>query len=163
LRYWILDKTEPNLERIRRLGRSCALFQIDRFQPIFAVGDVISFECLVNGISCERYVFDGRSARTPTGIFRSLVNSQRVSITHLRNPSGILDHANEILLVNSGRFVQIEGEEDLMVLQLAQVFDRGIILFGSMGGELRAVDLQTDRFELAQLLELCGTRTDVLV
>jgi uncharacterized protein (UPF0218 family) len=116
---------------------------ISQTQPrrITAVGDVVSRETLVAGITVNLRILDHISMRRPTAAF-----NLKVSRTYrVKNPSGVITlEAWETIkkaMKDNDALIVVEGEEDLLALPcIVESPDNCLVLYGQPSRGLVVVD-----------------------
>src|SRR5713226_3333305 len=118
---------------------------INETQPrrITAVGDVVSRETLVAGITVNLRIIDHISMRRPTAAF-----NLKISKTYrVKNPAGVITlEAQEALIV-------VEGEEDLLALPcIVESPNNSLVLYGQPSKGLVVVDTNSKAKDEASLI-----------
>src|SRR5712664_2635151 len=119
---------------------------ISQTQPrrITAVGDVVSRETLVAGITVNLRILDHISMRRPTAAF-----NLKVSKTYrVKNPPGVITlEAWETIkkaMKDNEALIVVEGEEDLLALPcIVESPDNCLVLYGQPSKGLVVVDTNT--------------------
>jgi uncharacterized protein (UPF0218 family) len=128
---------------------------ISQTQPrrITAVGDVVSRETLVAGITVNLRILDHISMRRPTAAF-----NLKVSKTYLvKNPAGVITlEAWETIkkaMKDNEALIVVEGEEDLLTLPcIVESPDNCLVLYGQPSKGLVVVDTNSKVKDEASLV-----------
>lgn len=111
--------------------------------PVFAVGDVVTYNLVRNGIIPEIAVIDGITMREPCNRTPHLPSSR----FEVENPAGMITgeliNTLKLALENRPSLVFVKGEEDLAVIPLVQIAPGGSAVFYGQPGEgvvVRIVD-----------------------
>jgi uncharacterized protein (UPF0218 family) len=128
---------------------------ISQTQPrrITAVGDVVSRETLVAGITVNLRILDHISMRRPTAAF-----NLRVSRTYrVKNPAGVITlEAWETIkkaMKDNEALIVVEGEEDLLALPcIVESPDNCLVLYGQPSKGLVVVDTNSKVKDEASLI-----------
>ncbi len=126
--------------------------------PVFAVGDVVTYNLVRSGIVPEMAVIDGITMREPCRRTPHLPSAR----FEVENPPGMITRELiDTLLVavkESPSLVFVKGEEDLAVIPLVRMLPKGSAVFYGQPGEgvvVRIVDDEAVRLaeELFSLFE----------
>jgi uncharacterized protein (UPF0218 family) len=128
---------------------------ISQTQPrrITAVGDVVSRETLVAGITVNLRILDHISMRRPTAAF-----NLKVSKTYrVKNPAGVITlEAWETIkkaMKDNEALIVVEGEEDLLALPcIVESPDNCLVLYGQPSKGLVVVDTNSKVKDEASLI-----------
>jgi uncharacterized protein (UPF0218 family) len=128
---------------------------ISQTQPrrITAVGDVVSRETLVAGITVNLRILDHISMRRPTAAF-----NLKVSRTYrVKNPAGVITlEAWETIkkaMKDNEALIVVEGEEDLLALPcIVESPDNCLVLYGQPSKGLVVVDTNSKVKDEASLI-----------
>jgi len=128
---------------------------ISQTQPrrITAVGDVVSRETLVAGITVNLRILDHISMRGPTAAF-----NLKVSKTYrVKNPAGVITlEAWETIkkaMKDNEALIVVEGEEDLLALPcIVESPDNCLVLYGQPSKGLVVVDTNSKVKDEASLI-----------
>ena len=128
---------------------------ISQTQPrrITAVGDVVSRETLVAGITVNLRILDHISMRRPTAAF-----NLKVSRTYrVKNPAGVITlEAWETIkkaMKDNEALIVVEGEEDLLALPcIVESPDNCLVLYGQPSRGLVVVDTNSKVKDEASLI-----------
>lgn len=126
--------------------------------PVFAVGDVVTYNLVRSGIIPEMAIIDGITMREPCNRTPHLPSAR----FEVKNPAGMI--TSELIetlflaLNESPSLVFVKGEEDLAVIPLARIAPKGAAIFYGQPGEgvvVRIVDEEARQFaeELFSLFE----------
>ncbi|ADN34874.1 Protein of unknown function DUF359 [Methanolacinia petrolearia DSM 11571] len=126
--------------------------------PVFAVGDVVTYNLVRNDVVPEIAVIDGITMREPC----SRTPRLRSSRFEVENPPGMItgELIDTLLLALESRpaLVHVNGEEDLAVIPLVKIVPDGSAVFYGQPGEgvvVKIVDEEARRLadELFSLFE----------
>ncbi len=147
-------KTMPELNRI-----------ISQARPgrIAAVGDVVSRETVVAGITVNLRILDHVSMRRPTAAFNLRVKNTY----HVRNPAGVITlEAWETIkraVRDEEALIVVEGEEDLLALPcIVESPEDSLVLYGQPSEGLVVVDTNPEVREEAGLMLKRMTREETV-
>lgn len=119
---------------------------IGQTQPsrVAAVGDVVSRETLIAGISVNLRILDHISMRRPTAAF----NLKVPKTYHVKNPAGVITlEAWETIrrsMKDKEALIVVEGEEDLLALPcIAESPNDSLVLYGQPSKGLVVVEIGT--------------------
>jgi len=128
---------------------------ISKTQPrrITAVGDVVSRETLVAGITVNLRILDHISMRRPTAAFNLKVNKTY----RVKNPAGVITlEAWETIkkaMKDNEALIVVEGEEDLLALpSIVESPNNAMVLYGQPGQGLVVVATTPDVKNEASLI-----------
>jgi GTP-dependent dephospho-CoA kinase len=103
--------------------------------PVFAVGDVVTYNLVRNGVVPEIAVIDGITMREPCNRTPHL----RSARFEVENPPGMItgELINTLLIALKSRpsLVHVKGEEDLAVIPLVRMLPDGSAVFYGQPGE----------------------------
>src|SRR5216683_2755678 len=136
---------------------------ISETQPrrIIAVGDVVSRETLVAGITVNLRIVDHISMRRPTAAFNLKVKKTY----HVKNPAGVITlEAWETIkraMKDEEALIIVEGEEDLLALPcIVESPSNSLVLYGQPSKGLVVVDTNTKVKNEASLILSRMTRDE---
>ncbi|NPA85659.1 MAG: DUF359 domain-containing protein [Crenarchaeota archaeon] len=132
-------------------------------REVVAVGDVTAKRCLELGIVPRTAIFDGRTRRSewvelsaPNGVLKAVNPPGRICLEAAR----VVKEA-----VKEGRWVKVEGEEDLLAMPALLASEDGwVLLYGQPGAGVVLVEAnEHTKAHFAELLALCeGDAEDLL-
>jgi GTP-dependent dephospho-CoA kinase len=129
---------------------------------VVAVGDVVSRETLVAGITVNLRIIDHKSMRRPTTAF-----NLKISKTYrVKNPAGVITlEAWETIkqaMKDDEALIVVEGEEDLLALPcIAESPSNSLVLYGQPSQGLVVVDTNPKVREEAGLILERMTKEEV--
>jgi uncharacterized protein (UPF0218 family) len=132
-----------------------------RPRKVVAVGDVVSRETLVAGITVNLRILDHISMRRPTAAFNLKVKKTY----HVKNPAGVITlEAWETIkraMKDEEALIIVEGEEDLLALPcIVESPSNSLVLYGQPSKGLVVVDTNTKVQNEASLILSRMTRDE---
>ncbi len=132
-----------------------------RPRKVVAVGDVVSRETLVAGITVNLRILDHISMRRPTAAFNLKVKKTY----HVKNPAGVITlEAWETIkraMKDEEALIIVEGEEDLLALPcIVESPSNSLVLYGQPSKGLVVVDTNTKVKNEASLILSRMTRDE---
>jgi uncharacterized protein (UPF0218 family) len=124
-----------------------------RPRKVVAVGDVVSRETLVAGITVNLRILDHISKRRPTAAFNLKVKKTY----HVKNPAGVITlEAWETIkraMKDEEALIIVEGEEDLLALPcIVESPSNSLVLYGQPSKGLVVVDTNSKVKDEASLI-----------